>query len=229
MPGFTVPSLQPLNLIIPQGIRPPIINNNIPFDQYTTSLFSSSSYEFSLTPPPKIVDKEDAKAQMKEMKRLAELKREKEENEKKLKVLTLEQLRAQAEELATYEAKRFVLKMLRFSEWLEVHDLASKAGKLSIPPPPQLTAFGLSTFEKKRKRSSEIIKKMIYVIKDREDVVEARKILQASNEDLLSAKHQEALKDSLSVKPQRATSDKEYADGFKESQGWQYPDDPVTL
>ncbi|GJW65033.1 hypothetical protein Tco_0116917 [Tanacetum coccineum] len=32
------------------------------------------------------------------------------------------------------------------------------------------------------------------------------------------------MKDSLSAKPQRATSDVEYADGSKESQGWQYPE-----
>nr|GFC37878.1 hypothetical protein [Tanacetum cinerariifolium] len=116
---------------MPQGIRPPIIINNIPYKQYTITLFSSSSSEFSPTPPPKIVDKgkriateedqtkqlmptsgegqitiKEAKAQMEDIKRLKFLKVEKEKSEKKLKVLTREQLRAQAEELAAYEAKR---------------------------------------------------------------------------------------------------------------------------
>nr|GEW70390.1 hypothetical protein [Tanacetum cinerariifolium] len=78
--------------------------------------------------------------------------------------------------------------MLRFSEWLELHDLDSKvkskandqlfknmkekfqwvatqAGKLSISPPPQLSAFGLSALDKKRKRSYEIIKE-VFVMED---------------------------------------------------------------
>ncbi|GJW42857.1 hypothetical protein Tco_0071656 [Tanacetum coccineum] len=57
VPDFTIPSPQPLNSVMPQGIRPPIIINNIPFDQYTANLFSSSSFEFSLTPPPIVADK----------------------------------------------------------------------------------------------------------------------------------------------------------------------------
>ncbi|GJW15601.1 hypothetical protein Tco_0019734 [Tanacetum coccineum] len=116
---------------------------------------------------------EDVKAQMKEIKRLTALKLKKEKTEKRLKkVMTLDEIKAQAEELAAYEAKRekmlkeynhcinfradplpitkisyrvnnsmkeacmrikrnnkplnlilydkFVLKMLGFSEWLEV-------------------------------------------------------------------------------------------------------------
>ncbi|GKB33234.1 hypothetical protein Tco_0872635 [Tanacetum coccineum] len=59
---------------------------------------------------------------------------------------------------------RFVLKILGFSEWLEVHALASKwvktqAGKLGIPPPPQLTTFGLT--------ASELIKEVFM----KEDIV----------------------------------------------------------
>ncbi|GJT47290.1 hypothetical protein Tco_0956005 [Tanacetum coccineum] len=87
--------------------------------------------------------------------------------------------------LTVYE--KFVLKKLGFGEWIKVHTLASKnkskandiflknlkakfeciktqARKLGIPPPPKLTAFGLSVAEKKRKRSSEIIKEVF--IKD---------------------------------------------------------------
>ncbi|GJR19284.1 hypothetical protein Tco_0967811 [Tanacetum coccineum] len=164
------------------------------------------------------------------------LKTEKEKSEKTLKkVMTLAEIRAQAQRLAEYEAKRakmlkeynhcithradpspiskiiyrinntskeatkritrnndplnlivydnFRLKMLGFSEWVKVHALASKtksksndvllknlrpkfqwvsteAEKLGIPPPPELTAFGIFAAKKKRKRSSKIIKKV---------------------------------------------------------------------
>ncbi|GJV83503.1 retrovirus-related pol polyprotein from transposon TNT 1-94 [Tanacetum coccineum] len=57
VPDFTIPSPQPLNSIMPQGIRPPIIIYNIPCYQYTTNLFSSCSFEFSLTPPLIVADK----------------------------------------------------------------------------------------------------------------------------------------------------------------------------
>ncbi|GKD50611.1 hypothetical protein Tco_1279587, partial [Tanacetum coccineum] len=152
---------------------------------------------------------EDAKAQMEEIKRLAALKREKEESEKRLKVLTPEELEAQAAELAAYEAKRakmlkeynncinfrfdplpitkisyrvnnstkeacmritrnnqplnltmydkFVLKMLGFSEWLEVHDLASKVKSKSNY---LLLKNPKAKFQWKIRRSSEIIKEV---------------------------------------------------------------------
>ncbi|GJX29649.1 hypothetical protein Tco_0237728 [Tanacetum coccineum] len=83
--------------------------------------------------------------------------------------------------LTFYE--KFVLKKLGFSEWIEIHALASKvksksndlllkklkakfewfktqAEKLGIPSPSELTAFGLSAAKKKRKRSSEIIQEI---------------------------------------------------------------------
>ncbi|GJY18417.1 hypothetical protein Tco_0389908 [Tanacetum coccineum] len=43
------------------------------------------------------------------------------------------------------------------------------AGKLGIPPPPQLTTVGLSALEKKRKRSSKLIKEVFvkeYIVVD---------------------------------------------------------------
>ncbi|GJX35482.1 chlorophyllide A oxygenase, chloroplastic, partial [Tanacetum coccineum] len=104
-----------------------------------------------------------------------------------------------------------------------------------------------STIKRDKPKGKEMYKKMEFVIKAKNDVVEARKIVkdnldnleirlssedslsakhQRAMEDSLGAKHQRAMKDLLSAKPQRATSDKEYADGSKESQGWQYPDDP---
>ncbi|GKB64503.1 hypothetical protein Tco_0920689 [Tanacetum coccineum] len=54
---------------------------------------------------------EDAKAQIEEIKRLADLKAEKEKSKKRLKVLNAEELKDQAAELAAYEAKR--AKMLK--------------------------------------------------------------------------------------------------------------------
>ncbi|GKG03074.1 hypothetical protein Tco_0310710, partial [Tanacetum coccineum] len=76
-----------------------------------------------------------------------------------------------------------MLKQLGFIEWIEIHALEFKvksksndlmlrnlkakfewiktqAEKLGIPPPSELTAFGLSAAEKKRKRSSEIIQEV---------------------------------------------------------------------
>ncbi|GKF87727.1 hypothetical protein Tco_0258604, partial [Tanacetum coccineum] len=48
---FIILSPTPLNSIMPYGIRPPVIINNIPFDQCIANLFSLSSSEFFLTPP----------------------------------------------------------------------------------------------------------------------------------------------------------------------------------
>ncbi|GKA26798.1 hypothetical protein Tco_0712907 [Tanacetum coccineum] len=89
-------------------------------------------------------------------------------------------IRAQAQKMAEYEAKRKKdLKTLGFSEWLEVHALAFKSkGKsidlllqsliakfqwvltqtkaLGISLPPELSTFEVSIDARKRKRSSEI-------------------------------------------------------------------------
>ncbi|GJW79119.1 hypothetical protein Tco_0140801 [Tanacetum coccineum] len=47
VPDFTILLQTPLKSVMPQGIRPPIIINNISYEQYTTTLFSSSSSDFS--------------------------------------------------------------------------------------------------------------------------------------------------------------------------------------
>ncbi|GKE48383.1 hypothetical protein Tco_1479641 [Tanacetum coccineum] len=75
---------------------------------------------------------------------------------------------------------RFIIKILRLSEWIESHALTSKkhstfndqllknlkakfqlvatiARKLGIPPPSQLTVFKLPTTEKKKKRRTELL------------------------------------------------------------------------
>ncbi|GJR23528.1 hypothetical protein Tco_0972055 [Tanacetum coccineum] len=79
--------------------------------------------------------------------------------------------------------EKFGLKHLGFSEWIKIQALASKgkikatdtllkslkdkfewiktqARKLSLPLPSELTAFGFSAAEKKRKRTSELIKEV---------------------------------------------------------------------
>ncbi|GJY11427.1 hypothetical protein Tco_0379612 [Tanacetum coccineum] len=101
----------------------PLAIINMPMDQFTDSLFNTTSSEFSPTllkddkgmgvaskkDPLKesilLID-EGAKAHMEEIKSLEFLKPEKEKSEKRLKVLTPKQLEAQAVELAAYEAKR---------------------------------------------------------------------------------------------------------------------------
>ncbi|GKA14808.1 hypothetical protein Tco_0694454 [Tanacetum coccineum] len=83
--------------------------------------------------------------------------------------------------LTVYE--KFILKTLGFSKWLEVHALALKskgksialllqslrakfewvltqAKKLGIPSPPELSTFGISVDDRKRKRSSEILQEV---------------------------------------------------------------------
>ncbi|GKC01975.1 hypothetical protein Tco_0993585, partial [Tanacetum coccineum] len=49
---------------------------------------------------------------------------------------------------------KFRLKSLRFSEWLE-------AQKLCVPPLPELSTFGISVDDRKRKRSSEILRDLV--------------------------------------------------------------------
>ncbi|GJU42781.1 GTP-binding protein SAR1A-like protein [Tanacetum coccineum] len=145
---------------MPQGIRPPVIIENIPFEQFSTSLFSLSSSEVSPTPPLIIADKgKNIATEEDPMKQRMPFI---EQGGSTLKIPNLQQFSTFKE---VYD--KFVLKMLRFGEWLEVHDLANKAGKLGISPLPQLTAFGLSASEKKR--SSELIKEVFvkeYIVVD---------------------------------------------------------------
>ncbi|GKB99649.1 hypothetical protein Tco_0985786 [Tanacetum coccineum] len=67
--------------------------------------------------------------------------------------------------LIVYDSKSndLLLKNLKAKfQWLK-----TQARKLGIPPPPQLTTFGLTALEKKRKRSSELIKEVFV----KEDIV----------------------------------------------------------
>ncbi|GJY81465.1 zinc finger, CCHC-type containing protein [Tanacetum coccineum] len=109
--------------------------------------------------------------------------------------------------------EKFGLKQLGFTEWIEIHALASKgkskasdtllrslkakfkwvktqAGKLGLTPPVELTEVGLTPAERKRKRSSEIIKEgeIVGPIKPAECKASE------GSEDQLSAKHQLMIK-----------------------------------
>ncbi|GKB09286.1 retrovirus-related pol polyprotein from transposon TNT 1-94 [Tanacetum coccineum] len=120
---------------------------------------------------------EDAKAQIEEIKRLANLKAEKEKSEKTLKrVVTAQVLKAQAAELAAYEAKR--VKMLEeYNHCINFRDdplpitkfsyrVATQAGKLGISPPSELTTVDVHQREKKasmkRKRRAEVIYEVFF-------------------------------------------------------------------
>ncbi|GJS82737.1 hypothetical protein Tco_0749278 [Tanacetum coccineum] len=124
--------------------------------------------------------------------------------------------------------EKFGLKQLGFTEWIEVQTLASKgkskasntllrslkenfewvktqAGKLGISPPPELTEVGLTLAERKRKRTSEIVKEVFFTKYVHVDGTQRNltpppgvvgKSGQASegSEDQLSAQHQLMIK-----------------------------------
>ncbi|GKA41731.1 hypothetical protein Tco_0734391 [Tanacetum coccineum] len=130
---------------------------------------------------------DDVMTQLKEMKRLADLKAEKEKSEKSLKkIFNPATIRAQAQKMAEYEAKRKKM----FDEYN--HQITHRADQLpitkisyrvnsskeatmritrgnnplnltiydGIPPPPELSTFRASINDKKGKRSSEILKEV---------------------------------------------------------------------
>ncbi|GJY22242.1 hypothetical protein Tco_0394808 [Tanacetum coccineum] len=226
---FPIPFLIPLNSIMQTVIRPPVIINNIPFDQYTTNLFSSGSSKYSPSPPPKVVNKgkgkiqetykedqmkqimplmeqggstpkisnlhqfsvagegpltiKEANAQMEEIKRLAALKLEKEKTEKRLKkVMTRDEIKAQVEELAAYEAKRVKL-LKEYNHCITFRDDPLPITKISYRRENEFhlaTTPRLIIIHNAINVNSEIAKEMyhmmIYVIEARDDHVEVRKI-----------------------------------------------------
>ncbi|GJU64502.1 hypothetical protein Tco_1246337 [Tanacetum coccineum] len=97
------------------------------------------------------------------------------------KMLNLQQFSISHKKMKLEDAQAQLTQMK--SEWIEVHTLASKNkskendislknlkakfewiktqdGKLGIPPPHELSAFGISAAKKNRKRSSEMIKEV---------------------------------------------------------------------
>ncbi|GKF40936.1 hypothetical protein Tco_0124278, partial [Tanacetum coccineum] len=118
---------------------------------------------------------EEAMAQFKEMKRLADLKAEKEKFEKSLSrvdqlPITKISYRVNSSKeasmriirgndplnLIVYDKLR--LKTLGCSEWLEW--VLTQAKKLGVPPPLELSTFGISVDDKKRKRTSKILQEV---------------------------------------------------------------------
>ncbi|GKB75009.1 hypothetical protein Tco_0936421 [Tanacetum coccineum] len=96
---------------------------------------------------------------MHEVKRLTDFKAEKEKSKKKLRrVITPEQLRAQEEELAAIEAKR-VKMMDEFNHCTNFRDDYLPITKFSYRV-NNLTAFDLSTTEKKMKRRTKLIQEV---------------------------------------------------------------------
>ncbi|GJX58423.1 hypothetical protein Tco_0289813 [Tanacetum coccineum] len=221
MPDFTIPSPTPLNFIMPQGIRLPfadkgksIVTKKDPKKQLMSLIEQGGSTskilnlkQFSVSGEGQMTI-EEVKAQMEEIKILEFLKAEKEKSERRLKVLTPEELKAKADQLAAYEAKRAKMleeynhyitfradplpitkisymvnnstkeasmRIIRNNQPLNitVYDRSSFVSSQKLPPllgilpPPQLTAFGLTSLEKKKKRSAEILKEVFV----KEDIV----------------------------------------------------------
>nr|GEV53425.1 retrovirus-related Pol polyprotein from transposon TNT 1-94 [Tanacetum cinerariifolium] len=107
----------------------------------------------------------EAKAQLQEIQRLANLKKAEEESEKIQKKLTPATYKAQAlkcnDPLNLIVIPNIKLKMLSFSEWIEVLNQAKKVG---LPPPPELATFGMTCEDKKRKRTEFL--KVMFVTED---------------------------------------------------------------
>ncbi|GJU91586.1 hypothetical protein Tco_1304009 [Tanacetum coccineum] len=122
IPYPSIPLLTPLSSLSPQDFKQKA-RPNLSIEQFTKSLFQTTSSDFSPTPPKYeskgkglVVEEEPLKqlillidqsqAQLNEMKRLTDLKAEQEKSEQKLKALSKQELKAQATKLAEYKAKR---------------------------------------------------------------------------------------------------------------------------
>ncbi|GKB26652.1 hypothetical protein Tco_0866053 [Tanacetum coccineum] len=114
---------------------------------------------------------DDVMAQLKEMKRLADLKAEKEKSEKSLKkILNPATIRAQAQKMAESTTEEENMRITRGNDLLNLTVYESLRAKfqwvilqakaLGIPPPPELSTFGISMDDKKRKRSSKILQEV---------------------------------------------------------------------
>nr|GEV76296.1 hypothetical protein [Tanacetum cinerariifolium] len=223
----------PLSLVMPQNIRPsaPLaVNISLNQDSSIPLKNNDKASDVQLT-------NEELLAQVKEMKRLADLKAEEEKADKrpitkinyiidKVSKDATMRIERDNQPLSLVVLQKFGLKQLGFSEWIEVHTLASKtkgkaidtllknlkakfewiktqAGKLGLPSLPELSAFGLSAAKKKRKKASEILKevfvtedikrgtpqaeemmkKLKFTIKARNDVEQATKIIRDNLDD----------------------------------------------
>nr|GEZ22827.1 hypothetical protein [Tanacetum cinerariifolium] len=127
----------------------PITFDSIPFEQFTTNLFSSSSSEFSHTPPPSMTDKGNGISKTSDDDKLKQILSYMKKEGSAPNLLNLCQFRTVREGPLTLEKAK----------------VAAQAGKFGIPPSPQLITFELPPLEKKRKRRAEVIQE-VFVTKN---------------------------------------------------------------
>ncbi|GJZ25445.1 retrovirus-related pol polyprotein from transposon TNT 1-94 [Tanacetum coccineum] len=128
--------------------KPPVIIDNIPFEQFSANLFYSSSFEFTPTPPPKVGDKGKGKAQVSDDDQMKQVMSLMDKGGSAPSFSNLYQFRATSECPLTLEDDKlqiFMLKMLGFNEWLKLHDLASRDGmhRNLVPPSRIVSSEGL--------------------------------------------------------------------------------------
>nr|GEV00354.1 hypothetical protein [Tanacetum cinerariifolium] len=223
IPDFSIPSPTPLKSIMPQGFRPPVIINDIPFDQYIVSLFSLSSFEVSSTPRHKIANKGKSIAIEEDL--MKQLMPFIEKRGSTLKILNLKQFSTSGEGRMTIEdAKAQMEEIKRLAALKREKKESEKRLKVLTSEEPNAHATKLAAYEAKRAKmleeaikrdtpeGKEMYNRMDNIIEARNDVVKARKIvtdnldnveIRLIGEDSLGAKHQRALKDSLGAKHQR--------------------------
>ncbi|GJR47580.1 hypothetical protein Tco_1315683 [Tanacetum coccineum] len=143
IPNPTTSSPTPLSFVLPQDVKQ-LTAVNMSIDQFTDGLFKTTSSEYSPTP---LRDERKGKGIS--------------TKEDPLKVL-----------VPLIDEGGSAPKMPNLNQFsiskegkLTLDDIKNQAKKLGIPPPPELTSFRLSTIEKKRKRSSEILKE-VFVTED---------------------------------------------------------------
>ncbi|GJY05374.1 hypothetical protein Tco_0371314, partial [Tanacetum coccineum] len=153
MPDFTISSPIPLKSIMPQGIKPPIINNNIPLDQFTSSLFSTSSFEFSPTPPPKITDKGKSKATKEDsVKQLIPLM---DEGGSTPKLPNLQQFSTSEVQMTIEEAKAQMEEINRLEFLKAEKEKTEKRLKVLTPEELEAREAELAAYEAKREKMLE--------------------------------------------------------------------------
>nr|GEV41663.1 hypothetical protein [Tanacetum cinerariifolium] len=202
VPEPSIPSPTPLMSFFPQDYKQPSMVK-LSVEQFTDSLFQTTSSDYSPTPPKEeskgkgiateeeLMTLEDAKAQLTEMKSLADLKAYHEKTKKKLKALSNEELKAWATQLVAYEAKR--AKMLEEYN----HYNTFRADPLPITK-IRYKINNVSKYANMRiERNNQPLSLTVY-----EKFM--LKKLRFSSKDPMSAKHQHVVNDSLSVKPQWA-------------------------
>nr|GEZ90925.1 hypothetical protein [Tanacetum cinerariifolium] len=150
-----IPNPTPLNTFVPEYLLKPKEQQKS-IQEFTDQLFKTTSSRFSPTPPRELTpsrnsSKGKAVAIIEEPGNELVKYQEKGEKEATMKITRGDN------PLNLVVHPNFRLKTLGFSEWLE-------AKRLGLPLPPELATFGLTTEEKKRKRTEFI--KEVFVIEN---------------------------------------------------------------